>query len=532
MGATPSPAGSGGGGRTGLWVGLGIAAVAVIGLLAFAVTSLLGDDDENNAADRTTTTSQPVETTTTTEGTTTTAAPTGPQSTDDAAKSVVQIYTMADGLPVCVGSGTIISNDGFILTNAHVVFKDEYCPFDSIQVGITDSADQPATPRYLAEVYAIDRALDLAVIGIAYDLDGNPIEVNDLPAIPIGDSDQVGLGDVIRVLGYPSIGGDTITFTSGSVSGFTAEAGVGERAFIKTDTTISGGNSGGLAINDDYEIIGVPTQASAGASLDIADCRVVADTNGDGVIDSNDNCIPIGGFLNGIRPVNLALGLIEDAKARNVVEMEINTEGPIDVLGEASFGAPHMTSAIDESGVPVDVVSLLPEGAPQVCASFEYSGMQDGVPWDALWVVEGELVEDISFINIEWTGGESGSYWVCATGGAEGLPWGLYELQLFVQGEFFASNTVHIGAWSSSDMVFVNDLSFDVCYFQIAPSKANGWGPDDLGPEQIVFANTEFTLHLVHEQYDWRATNCPQTEEHTVFGIDLGPGARVNLSGG
>ena len=70
----------------------------------------------------------------------------------------------------------------------------------------------------------------------------------NLPAIELGDSDSLNLGDRISIFGYPGIGGETVTYTSGNVSGFGGEPGVREsRAWIKTDATIAGGNSGGTA---------------------------------------------------------------------------------------------------------------------------------------------------------------------------------------------------------------------------------------------------------------------------------------------
>ena len=63
---------------------------------------------------------------------------------------------------------------------------------------------------------------------------------------PLGDSDALHLGDDILILGYPGIGGETITLTRGEVSGFhLCKRGYGNRAFIKTSATIAGGNSGG-----------------------------------------------------------------------------------------------------------------------------------------------------------------------------------------------------------------------------------------------------------------------------------------------
>jgi hypothetical protein len=103
------------------------------------------------------------------------------------------------------------------------------------------------------------------------------------------------------------------------VSGFTAESGHGNRAFIKTSATISGGNSGGLAVDRSNRIIGIPTQLGAGElEGEVVDCRALADTNRDGVIDDNDNCVPTGGFINALRPINLALPIINAAKSGQV----------------------------------------------------------------------------------------------------------------------------------------------------------------------------------------------------------------------
>ncbi len=235
-------------------------------------------------------------------------------------RAVVEILAWADmghGLePVWSGSGTIIDPRGYILTNAHVVLPTEPGDrVDQLQVLITEAEDRPPTPRYLAEVVQADERLDLAVIRITADLQGNPVDPQtlDLPYVPLGDSDALHLGDSLTILGYPGIGGATITLTKGEVSGFTAEAGYGERAWIKTSATIAGGNSGGLAADAQGRLVAVPTQLGAGTEDEVVDCRQLADTNEDGVIDERDTCVPIGGFINALRPINLAKPLIQAA---------------------------------------------------------------------------------------------------------------------------------------------------------------------------------------------------------------------------
>lgn len=239
-------------------------------------------------------------------------------------EATVQIWAMAarNGAleRTWSGSGSIISPDGYILTNAHVVLPDEHFPVDALQVWLTVAADRPPVPSYYAAVLQADRALDLAVIRISSDINYKPVNYGtlNLPAVQLGNSDRLQIGDDMIILGYPGIGGTTITLTSGKVAGFTSEGGFGERAFVKTSATIAGGNSGGLAANSLGELIGIPTQLGYGGNDQFVDCRVLADTNGDGRVDSRDACVPTGGFINALRPVNLALPLIERAKAGQI----------------------------------------------------------------------------------------------------------------------------------------------------------------------------------------------------------------------
>ncbi|MBW6467115.1 MAG: serine protease [Brevefilum sp.] len=223
------------------------------------------------------------------------------------------------------GSGTVISEDGLILTNAHVVFSDRFFEVADLVVSITTAQDQPPEPMFFADVVQGDARLDLAVIKVRSDLEGNPANFSALGIEPvkIGQAESLQLGDPIVILGYPGIGGETITLTRGEVSGFTAEAPYGNRAFIKTSATIAGGNSGGLAATPQGEIIGIPTQVGSGELEGvIVDCRPLADTNRDGVIDERDNCVPTGGFINALRPINLAQPLIEAALAGQVAIIE------------------------------------------------------------------------------------------------------------------------------------------------------------------------------------------------------------------
>lgn len=228
------------------------------------------------------------------------------------------------------GSGTIISKDGLILTNAHVVLSDRFYRVVDLIVSLTVADDAPPVQSYYASIVQADDDLDIAVIKPYQNMNNNPINYDllNLPFVPLGDSDNLMLGESIMILGYPGIGGKTITLTSGEVSGFTAEEPYGNRAFIKTSGTIAGGNSGGLAVNSRGELVGVPTEIGSGDIKEaIVDCRALMDTNRDGYIDDNDSCVPTGGFINALRPINLAYGLITAARNGEVSIAAGDTEG-------------------------------------------------------------------------------------------------------------------------------------------------------------------------------------------------------------
>ncbi len=228
------------------------------------------------------------------------------------------------------GSGTIISSSGLILTNAHVVLSDDTYQVAELVIYITNESDAPPEAAYIAEVLQADADLDIAVIQIVADLNGDALDPADLnlPAVALGDSNTLQLGDAITILGYPGIGGETITLTRGEVAGFTSEAGYGNRAFIKTSATIAGGNSGGLAANSGGQIIGIPSEVGYGGEGEVVDCRPLADTNRDGTINDNDDCIPIGGYINALRPIALAMPLIEAAQ-----QGEVNIESGSEPVG-------------------------------------------------------------------------------------------------------------------------------------------------------------------------------------------------------
>ncbi|MEQ1702322.1 MAG: serine protease, partial [Ilumatobacteraceae bacterium] len=517
-----------------MFIGAGIAVALLAGGIGFAATR--GDDEKSvapNATPVAVTTTEAGSSTTISDAVTTTVASTPPP-TDTAtiAKSVVQLVTFtADGQGLWTGSGTIISPDGLILTNAHVVENSGDVRWATLEASLLTDANLAPVPTYRVDVVAFDPALDLAVVKVSALLDGTPTTVTDLPFLPVGDSDAIGLGDHLRILGYPGIGGDTITFTEGSVAGFTSEAGVeADRAWVKTDATIAGGNSGGTAVNDAGELIAVPTRVSA-TETGAADCRVIQDTNGDNILDNTDTGIPVGGFSNGLRPTNLATALIEQARLGQVVSTEADPPVEVDT-SSLDLSPPVFSADVTDDNTPTEVVRQLPSGTTKVCGFFAYQGMTDGVSWDAAWSINGEFAPDYSLLAQEWIGGASGpSWWVCAGTGEQVLPDGVYELSIYVGETLVTSNSLFVGdQYSPVDVNVTNMTNGIVCYLWLSPSGAQSWGPDLIGANETIDYAESATFNIVGGMYDVLAEDCDGNTLVETYGTDLTLGGDLTLT--
>jgi serine protease Do len=145
-------------------------------------------------------------------------------------------------MPSGVGSGVIVSPDGYILTNNHVV--DEA---DKVEVELNDNR------KFTAKVVGTDQPSDVAVI---------KIDATGLPTVSFGDSDKVEVGDLVLAVGNPLGVGQTVTMGIISAKG-RQSPGRDPRAFedfLQTDAAINQGNSGGALVNLRGELIGVPSQ--------------------------------------------------------------------------------------------------------------------------------------------------------------------------------------------------------------------------------------------------------------------------------
>jgi len=356
--------------------------------------------------------------------------------------ATVQIYGLINKegqlTPLYTGSGTILSPSGMILTNAHVASpasqgSPDMEP-DALGIAIVESEDKPPVPSYIAEVRAVDGFLDLAVIQIVSTVDGASIDPNSLnfPFVELGDSNQTHVGDHVSIFGFPGIGGDTITFTEGSVSGFTSEDQLGDRAWIKTDATIAGGNSGGLGADDNARIIGVPTRAASGGAGEVTDCRQIQDTNKDGTVDQNDSCIPIGGFINALRPIELAKPLIQAAQAGRAYVSPFSVSGVVSEAGSGGESAGNfawLEATYGADGCELgNAVTSFPASTLCIGARFDYSGMTPGELVREQWYLNGQPAGEYSYAWDFKTDGTFGTY---LPNNGDPLPEGEYYLEMY-----------------------------------------------------------------------------------------------------
>ncbi len=404
---------------------------------------------------------------------------------------------------MCTGSGTILDADGTILTNNHVIAQVGACVHDTIAVAITDLPELPAVLLFEADLLVADPALDLAVIRIARTLDGGPV-IPNFPVVEFGDSDTLELGDQLRVIGYPGIGGETITFTEGSISGFVSTPGVGERSWLKTDATIAGGNSGGLAVDSQGRIVGIPTIVGTGSGR-ITDCRVIEDTNGDGQIDQTDTCIPVGGFINGIRPFNLALPLLEAARTASPIDQGIPGEEPAEpqVLDTFAFD-PIWSLGITADGLAVEPVDLVPAGVPEVCLIWSYEDFATDAPFEVVWAIDG-VVEPAAGATGTNQADTAGQFFACITNGAGAAP-GVYEMSWLVDGQVIFSHSIVVGDIDGVLVTVSNEAETDLCLVQFSPASALSFGLNRLSVALAPGETFEFVLAI--GPYDSRAFDC------------------------
>jgi Do/DeqQ family serine protease len=234
-----------------------------------------------------------------------------------------------------LGSGVIVRSDGYILTNHHVV-----------DGAAEVTAELPDGRAFKGKVVGTDAPSDLAVLKI----DGK-----NLQTLPLGNSDQVRVGDVVLAVGNPLGVGQTVTMGIVSAKGRSTQgAGTGSfEDFIQTDAPINRGNSGGALVNTRGELIGINSQ----------------------ILTPSGGNIGIGFSI----PANMAHNVMAQLIDRGEVR-----RGRLGVTIQAV--TPDLAKSLGLSSVSGAIVSNVEPGSPAAAA-----GLKRG---DVITALNGEAVKD------------------------------------------------------------------------------------------------------------------------------------------
>ncbi len=195
------------------------------------------------------------------------------RTTDRCVRAAVKIVVeVPGGGGTSTGSGTIIDPRGYVLTNFHVVGHVNaqhgvpgtlIDPSNRVVLGSVSNARESAAPRWVGTVVRADARLDLALVRIVGDVNGQPVR-GPFPSIPIAGTDRLRPGSRVFAFGYP-LGVRTINVTGGQVTGFEMNA-RDEVAWIRADAEFNPGNSGGMLVDERGRLIGIPTSVVHGQS--------------------------------------------------------------------------------------------------------------------------------------------------------------------------------------------------------------------------------------------------------------------------
>ncbi len=371
------------------------------------------------------------------------------------------------------GTGSILTPDGYILTDYHVMADPDsnWKPYNKggmAMIAVNDPADLGSLPiyTYQAQLVQFDTTLDQAVLKIVAPIDNEgslPANLN-LVTMPIGDSSQVDFNDTIECLGYPGVAGFSVTLSRGIIAGF-LQVGPGGPQWIKTDAAINHGNSGGACVNDQDQMIGV--------------ADLILGYGIEGGIGSQDAG---GGQFYGLRPINLDAALIAAATGSVSSHAPAPQATPAappaspTPVASAAFGprassmpgdppatpaaslnpaagpgaaaaGPQIThlvfsDSVDGNGNPGRIADRFDPGIKAVYALFAYTAFQNGAAFAFAWQRDGRPPDTNT---ITWDTGPQGSYWV-NTVNDNGLAEGTYTLTLSLAGQALATGNMLIGA--------------------------------------------------------------------------------------
>jgi len=394
----------------------------------------------------------------------------------------------------CVSSGTLISAEGLIITNAHSVLPSQQCDGDQLIVSLNVDLSEPPIPKYRAEVFSADAGLDIAILRIERELDGRLIARGELPILPfaeISSSDDVSIDDNFIVAGFPDFGNQAVATTRGTITAFITEPIGRGPSWFKTRAEIPGTMSGGGAFNREGLLIGIPTNAPLGGLSASASCRYIADSNRDGLVNTSDTCVPTGDFVSTVRPISHARSLIRGARNNltvDIVSAPADTPPPLNPPRVSRlFFAPSVSD-----GSPSTVVGSMPNNTKSLFFFFDYDNMTAETVYELRVSRDGIPDTTFSLPPVRWSGRESGIWYI----GSREQAWanGAYEFTLLINGTSVGSQRIIVGGSAENKSQF-SDIVFGTLD-QSGALVGNGsiLPLGDIASARFLFANMQTGL--------------------------------------
>lgn len=371
---------------------------------------------------------------------------------------VMQVQTTSSrSFVTCVGTGTIVERTGFIITNAHNTVPNSDCMGDDLIIALSDNPDEPPVPTYRAEVAQADVGLDLALLRITRELSGRLIDRStlSLPFVQLADSATVRLDDTITVVGYAGLGNESVGVFRGTISGFVAEPSAGERAWFKTDATIPGTATGGGVYNQRGQLVAIPSTVPVVSLAADATCVPIEDTNGDGLVNSSDVCVPVGGFINALRPSNFVRPLLRGATLGLSVDKLTGDAFQLTTGGTPDFSRLFVSPGVTE-GMPTTVAPSLPTATNRLYLFFDYRNMTPETIYELRVTIQDIPNPTYSLAPVRWSGGRDGLWYIGIGSEGQVLPNGVYEFTLSIDGLAAATYSIVVGSAPQNAPTFRN----------------------------------------------------------------------------
>ena len=410
------------------------------------------------------------------------------------ARSVVQVLvTDRERNPPVVrdGSGVVVDVDhGLILTSAYVVEpfeNDGSRRYSDIAIAVSPVPGKEPVVTYRAVLAALDRGAGLAVLRVVGLLDdvsspraagseesgesstGGAILV--LPPAALGDSNSLGNGETLLILGHPgldpsgAVTTQAVTVTEAKLTGARGNSVLGDRAWLKTDAWLPHGYAGAAVFNSAGDLVGIASQMAYQAAAPVAH----------------------------VRPLELAAPVIEEARQGGAGAAYVPPLAHPGAVPGTSLAAPDDGIAVSAPQFATEVIeedgerNLFDYGRvfSWRTRELEYEFVAQGIPSGAIvqeiWYYYGAFQDHLSS-TYRWT---SGPFAVVsdrlASANPAGIPDGVWTLEIWADGHLRASGRAFVGV--STPTPSVGELRLGSTLSRLEPGKAE---PPRVGSSQLL----------------------------------------------